>query len=197
MFVQLGLSEFSAGASEAAAATESATLATAEASTATLLSALTVTLTIALLLLEHAEQLLGSEDRGELGAILLLDIQAELLLLDLLCFVGEDLVELCRGLLVGEVFLVAIGIAVAVLLSAGGCQFFEVTLVDGFELGLLLALELQVLDQTLGHAGLHFLTTCGTIVIILCVYGTDGAKKEGCQNGENYILFHCFWSLSN
>ena len=102
MFGQFCISEVSAA--EAAASTEAAARATAaEASTATL-AALTVTLAIALLL-EHTEQLLRGEERGELCAILLLDVQAELLLLDLLGFAGKGLVELCSGLLIGEVFL--------------------------------------------------------------------------------------------
>lgn len=192
------LLEAAAGAAEAAtrtseaATTEVAT--TSEATTGTIevaASALTVTLTVALGLLEHLEQLLRGEDRGELCAVLLLDVQTKLLLLNLLGLTGKNLIELGCCLFVGEVFLSALGILVTIRLSVGGCQFFEIALVDAFELGLLLTFKLQVLDETLSHTGLHFLAAGSTVIAVLCAYGSDGAEKEGDHCCDNDILFHC------
>ena len=142
VFVLFSCSEVSTSeaSTEATASAEASTGTTTEAATSTL-SALTITVTLthSLGLLEHLEQLLGSEYGREFCTVFLLYVQTKLLLLNLLGLTGEHLVQLGCCLLVGEVFL---GTFLAVIsLCTGGCEFFEIALVDSFELGLLFALK--------------------------------------------------------
>ena len=173
-----------------ATATEAAATASAEATSALALSALTLS---TLHGLEDLKQLLRSEDAGKLGAVLLLNIQAKLLLLDLLCLTSKDFVQLSRSLFVGKI-LVTIVLAFAVLLGASGSQFVLIPFINGFELGLLLAFELEVPDKAFCHTCLHLLTT-SVAVVILSVCCADGAEKEGDKSGQNNLLFHCNMSF--
>ena len=175
-------------------ATKSTTRAT-EATTVSSESAAVTTLTVAaltvhLLRLEHAQQLLGSENAGEFCAVFLLDVQTELLLLDLFGLTGKLLIELCSSFLVCEVLFFPVCLTFAVLLGPCGSHLFEIAGVDGIKLCLLFVGELQVFDESLRLTGLHFLEPCGAVVIVLGVCVGEEAKKHGNHCEEFYVSFH-------
>ena len=194
LYVELNNSESGLEfAAEAALTAETATPGAALAAKATTRSALPTLAchTVRLRCLEDTQELLGSEDGGEFGTVLALDVKALLLLLDLLSLSGEEVFQLCRGFFLGE-FLVTVGTFIlAIGASASGGHLLKVLLVGGLEGGFLLISEFQVLHEALGLPGLHLCTTALTVVGILCVCVADGAKGHGYHCEEKQSLFHC------
>ena len=152
---------------EASAATKAAATGTTEA-TATVTTLLALTIAV-LLRLEHLQQLLRGENAREFGAILLLDIQTKLRLLDLLLLTGEHFLQFGCSLSLRQFLLLALVVSFAVGLLTQGGEFRLILRIDRSELSLLLVGEFQVLDETFCHARHHLLTTSIAIVIILCV----------------------------